>query len=137
MMMVVAIVGIIAAVAYPSFKSMKQENALYSAARQIMSDYRHIQQLAVNEQTAYSLTFNADSDGYTVSSASDTVKTVRIESGIYFDSANSSGITGGKFDVTTDGFPGGGIKKIALRNNAGKYIYVYIRPAGKVEILWE
>lgn len=140
LIIVISIMGVIASVAYPSFIIIKRDRALYSQAREIAVDFRYMQQLAINGQANYSVIFNAGGGGYSIISGTSNVKTVVMENGIYYDPSASTGMVNDTYTVNTDGYPAdsqpGGII-IALRNSSGKYIYVYIGIAGKVEIKWQ
>ncbi|MEZ6234697.1 MAG: GspH/FimT family protein [Phycisphaerales bacterium] len=63
---VVAIMAIMAAIAMPRMAEAAARRDLDAAAQRLVADLRHAQQHALASSTNISVTFNTDSDGYTV-----------------------------------------------------------------------
>jgi prepilin-type N-terminal cleavage/methylation domain-containing protein len=65
MMIVIALIGIIAAIAAPNFFAYRENTNLKEAARDISSDILYWKQRAVSDSAAYRINFNASSS-YTI-----------------------------------------------------------------------
>jgi type IV fimbrial biogenesis protein FimT len=66
MMIVVAIMGILSAIAAPNFAHYMAERRLNGAARMVMSDLMAARQKAVSQNNAFRVFFNANHHEYTI-----------------------------------------------------------------------
>ena len=76
LIVVIAVFGILAAMAVPQFISFRPKNRLNGAARQIYSELMWARSKAVNENSAYVVTFPTNQ---TMQIAGSTTKTVNIQ----------------------------------------------------------
>lgn len=127
-MITLTIIGIVAAVAFPTFRGSKTDSALYSEARRIQSDVRYMQQLAVDVQVSCVMNFNEM--GYTISFGSVIEKTVVFENGISQAEGSSPNIV-----IQRDGLPASSVP-IILEKGTGSRVYIDVGSGGKVSISW-
>jgi len=66
MIIVIAIIGILAAIASPNYIAYRDNTNLREAARDIESDIQLCKQRAVSENAEYSMTFNVGLNNYTI-----------------------------------------------------------------------
>jgi type IV pilus assembly protein PilE len=65
LMITVAIIAIVAGIAYPSFSRMAVNGNLRSAARDIMGDIANLKERAMAENTGFSIVFDKNTNTYT------------------------------------------------------------------------
>ena len=73
LMVTMAIIGIAAGIAVPSYLSYVPHLRLNSAARDLMSDLRYTRSLAVGENKQYKVVFDAANESYAIRKADDTL----------------------------------------------------------------
>ena len=66
LMIVIAILGIVSAIAAPKFNTYRQNTDLRKAARNLSSDISYWRQRAVADNVCYRITFNQAANNYTV-----------------------------------------------------------------------
>lgn len=108
LMVTVAIIGIAAGIAVPSYLSFVPHLRLNGAARDLISDLRYTRSLAVGENKQYKVVFDAANESYTIRKADNTiVRTTDYKNpdqnyrGIEIDSVvdkNGTAITSVEFD---------------------------------------
>lgn len=130
---VLAIISIITIISVTVFKTAQPNLNLRAATREVASDLRYAQQLAVTEQIIYSVNFNKTQGSYTITKAGgQVIKNVQINSQISINSI--SGLT----DDTTASFtPTGAVTlsgTVTLINSAGASSSIEIKPSGYVKI---
>lgn len=133
LMIVVAIMGILAAIAAPNFRAYMTQNRLNGAARMVMTDLMQARSLAATENTRFKVSFSGNT--YILSRIeSDNSETQRLSRNIqdeYFDVTMTS-----ENDVTFS--PNGTVNArttVTLTNSAGGLRTVTVSfPPGRVKI---
>ena len=123
LIIVIVITGIMAAIAIPKLSNNNID--LYSVARQVKSDIRYTQELAMSKYRKTTITFNSGSDTYTITSSGPTEsKSIPVSSKATFDTTisftfNSSGEPiGGGGTLTISA--GGSNKQIMVSSITGR-----------------
>lgn len=129
---VISIIGIIAAIGLPAYQQIGPNLNLSSATKDISSDLRYTQQLSVTEQTIYSLVFD-NSQGYRIfsSSTGETIRSKTLHQDIIMKD------TTGLFNDTVNFTATGAATEngsIILENTKGKTTTIEIKPSGYVTI---
>ncbi len=78
MLVLVAVLGIIAAIAIPGFANLGPRARLKAATRNIVSDMQLARAKALKDRSPWTIEFDTSSGQYTLSSATDDLKTVRL-----------------------------------------------------------
>jgi len=130
---VLAIIGIISAISVPIYQQIRPTLNLNSTTKDIISDLKYAQQLAVTEQDNYSIEFDIFFNKYTVTNTETgaIIKQKTINSDISIDSIN--GLTNDTliFNVT------GGVAEegsLILINSKNITTTISIKPSGYVKI---
>lgn len=135
-MIALAIIGILAGLAAPSFGRTLQKTYLSNAARQLVADLRETQSEAYTAGAAYEFRLNVPT-GYQAFKPGETAPfiSVALENGIEIKSV--SGITGDKIIYDAYGKPGiTGNAAIVLVNRHGVEATVEITPVtGRVRVV--
>lgn len=130
---VLAIIGIISVISMPIYRQIRPTISLNSETRDIVSNLRYTQQLAVTEQVNYSVAFDSLLNKYTITNTdtSEIIKDETINSGITIDSI--SGFTNNAviFNVTGAALESG---TIILINSNSVTTTISIKPSGYVKI---
>lgn len=94
LMGVVAIAGLLMALAVPSYNNQLAKERLELTAAQLASDIRSLQQLALAEESSeYKIAFYYNLNNYTVSKGINTIKTVAMPTGIKLEATNFASST--------------------------------------------
>lgn len=133
MIIVLMIIGIISAISLPVYKKIKPSIDLNAAAREIASDLRYAQQLAVTEQVIYAVEFDIAQKQYAIieTESGQTIKTKNITPQINIQSITGLTDNTARFNVTGAALESG---VIALVNSAGRESTIEIKPSGYVKI---
>jgi prepilin-type N-terminal cleavage/methylation domain-containing protein len=132
-MTVLAIIGIISLISMPIYLQIRPTLTLNSETRDVVSDLRYAQQLAVTEQTNYSIELNQAQNKYTITNTetSTIVKDENIKTGISIQSISGFTTDTIIFNVTGAALESGSFT-LANLNNATTTIT--IKPSGYVKI---
>lgn len=130
---VITIVGVIASVAYPSFRVLRRDNILYSEAKCIAADIKYMQQLAMDQREIYSMIFSEIDQNYIIEVGIERVKNIQLENGVFYDSIDPDG----NIAIGPDGLLIGDSKKIILKSADNMYIYIFVEDGGRVRVSWE
>jgi type II secretory pathway pseudopilin PulG len=104
LIMVIVIMGITSAIALPKLNGFSGID-LYSTARQVKSDIRYTQELAMSKYRTTTITFNSGSDTYTITSSGPTqTKQLPPSSKATFN-AEGSGTTSLVYTFNSSGEP--------------------------------
>ncbi|HHT9117583.1 MAG TPA: pilus assembly FimT family protein [Candidatus Hypogeohydataceae bacterium YC38] len=128
LIMVIIIAGIMAAIAVPKFSKVSAID-VSAVARQVQSDIRYTQELAMSKYRRTTITFTEGGSTYTISSSSSETKSLPARSKAKFDSSSSTAfvftfnslgepITGG--DGTLRISAGGVYKDITVEARTGR-----------------
>ncbi len=127
LIMVIVIAGITMAIALPKFTAVTEVD-LYSTARQVKSDIRYTQELAMSKYRQTTITFGSNTNTYTITSSGPTQnkqlpprsKAIFSGSSTLIFTFNSSGepITGGGGTLTISS--GGSNEQIMVSSMTGK-----------------
>ncbi|MFA4871902.1 MAG: prepilin-type N-terminal cleavage/methylation domain-containing protein [Patescibacteria group bacterium] len=130
---VIAIISALTLIAFPVYRQIAPKLILDSTIRDVASDLRYAQQLAVAEQVVYRVSFNIPQNNYSIinSASGQTLKSQTINSRILIQQINgltdntvNFNATGG---VTESGF-------IVLLNETNNTSTIEIKPSGYVKI---
>ena len=85
LIVVLVIIGLLAAVSLPALKNVRQNNAMVSAGRQLVQDLANARARAIGEQTTVYVVFMPDISGQTFNNltARETKLVERLKSGLY------------------------------------------------------
>src|SRR3989339_621008 len=100
---IIAIIGIVSAISIPMYRQLRPNLDLNAVARDITSDLRYAQQLAVTEQDIHSVNFDILANSYTIinEDSAITVKTVSINPQIVISTIND--LTGNSVSFNATG----------------------------------
>lgn len=138
LLMVIGILGIVAAIALPRMGTASDERNVDLAARALAADLRWMQQLSVNSVAGSGDPFvpagsrpflyfnNAAPLGYTITLASQVIKTVTFPAGVRVNTPPSS------VAFTINGMPSSN-QTISLQSGTA-FRYVYIDSPGRVRV---
>ena len=63
---VIIVIGIVAAIAVPQFQKMAKNGNLKAAAKDLMGDFSYMRERAISENTSLSIVFDTEQNRYTV-----------------------------------------------------------------------
>lgn len=130
LMIVMALIGIILLIGFPTFQSLRQDQTLYSEATKIKSDLRYMQQIAFDTQNTYKMTYGTDSYTLELNSSPNTLlKSEKLEGSVKFQDSGILRI-GGDGIPTGDSFP---VTITLVKNNLTVNINIFA--GGKIEIV--
>ena len=133
LLIVISIIGIISLIGLPVYKSITPNIALNSSVRDMASDLRYAQQLAVTEQKIYSVRFNILDNNYYIFQADSgaVIKSRNINSQVKINSITGLSSSTASFTVTGASLESG---NISMMNKNGKINAIEIKPSGYVKI---
>ncbi len=133
LLIAIGILAIIAIICVPFFDGAIKNYNLSSATRDLTSDLRYAQQLAVTTQVNYSVSFNVNSNSYQIknTATSTAIKTVTIKNNIRLQ--NISGLTSSTVTFNATG-AALSIGSITLINPLNHTAIIEIKPSGYVKI---
>jgi prepilin-type N-terminal cleavage/methylation domain-containing protein len=133
MVIVLAIIGIITTIGLPVYRQIKPTLDLNAETRDIASDLRYAQQLAVTEQSNYTVEFDPVLNKYTITNVetSSVIKHKNINDNISIQS-----ITGLVSDTAIFNVTGAAVDSgvITLANTNNATTTISIKPSGYVKI---
>lgn len=133
LIMVLAVIGLIALVSLPVYQKIKPDITLNSQTRDIVSDLRYAQQLAVTEQINYSVVFDSLLNKYKIINA---VSGATLKSQNFHPLISIQLITGLTTETVTFNVTGASLESgdIVLINSGGATKTISIKPSGYVKI---
>jgi prepilin-type N-terminal cleavage/methylation domain-containing protein len=136
LMIVIALIGLLAAVAVPAFSTISSSKNLDIAARELAIDLRIARQKAITGGSLQKIEFRLYNNDYRVrDTGSGEAYVVKLPEGIFYRSVNFP--TDGSYPQVSfyrSGAPGRG-GTISLVDSGGRILYVIITPAtGRVRI---
>jgi len=132
-LVVISVIGLVLVMSIPLVNNAQKSSKLRNEARQLATDLRYAQQLAVTEQIIYNVVFSTSTDSYQIinSETSEVIKTSDIDQEVSIDD-----VTG--FINETAEFNASGavitIGEIILINTKNETSTVEIKPSGYVQI---
>jgi prepilin-type N-terminal cleavage/methylation domain-containing protein len=125
LIVVLAVMGIIAAIAIPSWKNWFHSSSLNSSTRQIQSELHHIKMRAVAENVGFQLAYIQDASEYTIQRDSKDFQKKPIPQGTIITKSGTIWFS-----------PRGtaGANRVRLRNAAGACRQVVVSATGRVRI---
>lgn len=133
MLVVIGIIGIVGSISFPVYQNMRPNITLNSATRDLATDMRYAQQLAVTEQLAYNVIFDIGASSYEIrnSSSNALIQEKVLPIGISFSSITGLAGNTAKFTAT-----GAAVQPatIVLINRKSNQTTIEIKPSGYVKI---
>lgn len=127
---VIAIVGIIAAIALPNYIAANREKEVDRAAKQLAVDFRDLRQRSSDNSLSYTLLIN--SDNYVIrNSDSNVIASVKFDENLVQFTANSSTISFNANDLSSN--PSASIIVSSKDNKYQRYIKI-ARATGRVRV---
>ena len=134
LVIVFAIIVILAGISLASFRNIQPNIKLNGAARNLVTDLRYAQQLAIAEQIDYGVFFSTSTHGYKIlkhENTTTTIKVVSLPGGISYGSITP--LTG--YEMRFNSY--GAVKEegsISLINDQNTSTTVTVSPSGFVKI---
>jgi prepilin-type N-terminal cleavage/methylation domain-containing protein len=130
---VVGIIAIVATISFPVYQNMRPNITLNAAARDLATDMRYGQQLAVTEQIVYNIIFNTSASSYEIRNGNTDVllRNKILPSGVTFLSITGLTDNIARFTATGAATESG---TIILTNRKNKQSTIEIKPSGYVKI---
>lgn len=130
---IIAIIGILAIISVPAYRQISPTINLNSTTRELSSDLRYAQQLAVTEQIAYAVNFDLDNNQYTIinTQSESIIKTKSLDSQVNIENIIDLTDDTVTFNATGAASENG---KITLINQNGRQITIEIKPSGYVKV---
>jgi type II secretion system protein H len=125
LIVVVAIIGIMAAIAAPNWNSLLPNYALNNSARQIQSELHHIKMRAAAENVGFQFSYTQGASGYTIQRDSKALVTKLLADGTTIAKE-------GTILFSPRGTASG--NRVRLRNSRGVCRQVVVSPTGRVRI---
>ena len=121
----VALIGIVAAIALPSWMSLSPTYSLNNSVRQIQSELHSIKMRAAAEGVPFQMAYSQGATVYTIKRAAQTVTTKPIAEGTMIQKD-------GLISFSPQGTAGG--NRVRLRNGAGICKQIVVSATGRVRI---
>jgi prepilin-type N-terminal cleavage/methylation domain-containing protein len=125
LIVVLAVMGIVAAIALPNWHSLLPNYALNNATRQIQSELHHIKMRAAAENVGFQFVYAQGASGYTIQRDSKTVVTKPLADGTTITKE-------GTILFSPRGTASG--NRVRLRNVKGACRQVVVSPTGRVRM---
>lgn len=126
LIIVIVIAGIMAAVALPKMNHISTVD-LYTTARQVKSDIRYAQELAMSKYTNTTITFNGGADTYSITGNGISIppkflppSSRAIFNATYSFTFNSSGVPTATAGWTVGILSGGSSEQVVVSNTTGR-----------------
>jgi len=134
LLVVISIVGIITGISWGTFRALRPSLQLGSAARDLTTDLRYVQQLAVTEQINYGVHFSTATDEYQIIRYGSTTEEILGKSlAKDIDFYQITGFKAGEVIFN----PYGAVQEtgtVSLTNTKGETKIIEVRPSGFVKI---
>jgi len=121
----VALIGIVAAIALPSWMSLSPTYSLNNSVRQIQSELHSIKMRAAAEGVPFQMAYSQGATVYTIKRAAQTITTKPIAEGTMIQKD-------GLISFSPQGTAGG--NRVRLRNGAGICKQIVVSATGRVRI---
>lgn len=133
LLIVISIMAIVAAISIPFDRSIIQNINLSAATRDLASDLRYAQQLAVTTQINYDVIIDTASNSYQIreTQTATIIKNISIKNSIYIASVTDLPANTATFNATGAALATG---SIILSNPGGRLSTIEIKPSGYVKI---
>jgi len=133
LLVVLAVMSLVAMIIFPLYRQLSPNIRLNSTTKDIASDLRYAQQLAVTQQVVYAVSFDVGANSYELinMNTSSTIKSITLDSQISIDSVTGLSATTAQFNVTGAAVESGIITLINLSNTTST---IEIKPSGYVKI---
>lgn len=130
---VIMVIGILALVSLPIYSRIKPRLNLNAETRDLASDLRYAQQLAVTEQINYAVTFDQNINQYSITNMAtgQIIKNKKLITGITFDTITGLTADTAEFNVTGASLEAGTIILTNINNTTNT---ISIKPSGYVKI---
>jgi prepilin-type N-terminal cleavage/methylation domain-containing protein len=122
---VIAVMGIIAAIALPNWHSLLPSYALNNSTRQIQSELHHIKMRAAAENTGFQLAYLQGASEYTIQRDSKPLQTKPLATGTSITKAGT---------ITFSPRGTAGANRVRLRNANGLCRQIVVSATGRVRI---
>jgi prepilin-type N-terminal cleavage/methylation domain-containing protein len=120
-----AVMGIIAAIALPNWRSLFPSFALNNSTRQVQSELHHIKMRAAAENIGFQLAYLQGASGYTIQRDSKALVTKPLADGTTITKA-------GTISFSPRGTAGA--NRVRLSNTDGKCRQIVVSPTGRVRV---
>ena len=121
----VALMGIIAAIALPNWRSLFPTYALNNSTRQIQSELHHLKMRAAAENVGFQLVYAQGANGYTIQRDSTALVTKPIAEGTTITKAGT---------ITFSPRGTAGANRVRLSNADGKCRQIVVSATGRVRV---
>lgn len=137
MMIVIAIIGILCAMAIPMWNHYRLNTDLRTATTNIAADIQNLKQRAVTEQTRYRIVFNTANHSYQIINftTGDVVQTKQLS-----DFGVGITLTGTTFNNNTVNFLARGTTtwgRVNIKNSLESTASIIVNPAGRTHVEFE
>ena len=140
LLIIIAIAGILAAIAVPNYMTHKERANLRGATSNLVADFELARSRAIQENGNVALAFNADGSGYTVFEDFNSNWVQDGDELVLRDVDFVSGVsvimptefTGDRMHFNSRGIPNGGFGSAILRNASNEQQTVVINIAGRI-----
>ncbi len=136
LLVTIAIIAIVAGIAYPSLNRMASNGNLRSAARDIMADITALKERAMAENSGYSVDFNTGANSYTITRLSDNTVISSKSPASFAQGIQLTGVAfgaGSKITCLTRGTLNQG-GNITLRNSRGSTATIICLVSGRTYV---
>jgi prepilin-type N-terminal cleavage/methylation domain-containing protein len=126
LMIVIGLIGLLTLIAFPNFRSVRDDQTLYSEAEKVESDLRYMQEIAFDTQNTCTMTYGANS--YQIQLNASTLKSESLDNNVWFQGS-------GSIQMGENGLPAGASfpVTITLIKNDLK-VNIQISAGGKIEL---
>jgi type IV fimbrial biogenesis protein FimT len=128
LMAALGILGVLIAIAVPSFLSTLPGLRLNDAARQVATDLQMARMRAITQNNSNTVTFNVSTGTYSFTLGTESVDIDQLYPGITFSSAPTNPVFTGRGTASTTA-------TLTLRNTSGATKQIQVTSVGRVKIL--
>ena len=121
----VAVMGIVAAIALPNWRSLFPTYALNNSTRQVQSEMHHIKMRAAAENVDFQLVYLQGANAYTIQRESKALVTKPLAEGTTITEAGT---------ISFKARGTAGANRVRLSNTAGKCRQIVVSPTGRVRV---
>ncbi|MCF8009759.1 MAG: prepilin-type N-terminal cleavage/methylation domain-containing protein [Clostridiales bacterium] len=138
LMVVLLLVGLTVTVTVPLFHGALGRCRLHLAARQMITDIREVEYMALSREDTYKVKFYIDPDRvnprdkYYIMQGISVIKSIELPAGVNLYGTN---FYNDRFYINASGYPMGGFGgTIHLENDSDKHLYIIIAKTGRVRM---